>query len=52
MLAPNPVLLREKLGIGSSLPNVWCCVRGGVYGKSVSQPFLPILMVFSHLPDV
>ena len=49
MLGPSPSLLREKLGVVSSHPSVGHCVRGEVYSKSVSQPFLPFLMwVFSH----
>ena len=36
-----------------SLLIVWCCIRGGVYDKNVSQPFLSVLMwVFYHLSDV
>lgn len=39
----NPSLLREKLGVVSSLLIVQCCTRfERVYGKSMSQSFLPI----------
>ena len=44
MQHPNPLLLREKLEVESSLPFIWHCARGGIYGKSVSQSFLPVLM--------
>lgn len=40
----NPSLLREKLGVGSSLLIVWHYSRGRVYNENVSQPSLPILM--------
>lgn len=36
-------------GIGGFLLTVWCCVMGGLYGKTVSQPFLPILMWITFL---
>ena len=36
----NPPLLREKLGIMSSLLIVACHPRGGTYGEIVSQPLL------------
>lgn len=53
MLGPNPSLLREKLGTLSSLSIVCYCARSGVYGKPVSQLFLPISMwVFSCSPNV
>ena len=48
------LLLRKKVGVGSSLLIVWLCAGDGAYGKGVSQPFLYILMwviwVFSHSP--
>lgn len=44
ILDPNPLNLREKLESVSSLQMVFYCARGGAYGKSVSQPVLPILM--------
>ena len=44
ILDPNPLNLREKLEAVSSLQIVFHCARDGVYGKSVSQPVLPILM--------
>lgn len=40
----NPPLLREKLGIVSSLLIVACCPSGGIYGETVSQPLLSALM--------
>lgn len=40
----NPWLPREKLGAGSFLLMAWYCAGGGVSGKSVSQPFLSVLM--------
>ena len=41
------MLLRENLGVGNSLLIVRHHSLGVVYGKSVFQPFLPILiMVF------
>lgn len=44
-------LLKEKLGVGGSLPVLWCCVRSGVY--DVSQPFLPVLVrTLSCLSDM
>lgn len=53
MLGPNPSLLREKLGTVGSFSIVRCCARSGVYGKPVSQLFLPISMwVFSCSPNV
>lgn len=53
MYDPNLELFREKLGVRGSLPIVWCCATGGIYGKSMSQPFLSISMcIFSQLPDV
>ena len=51
MWHPNPLLHREKLEVGSFFPIIWCFAGGGVCVKSVSQPFLPILMwvmVISH----
>lgn len=48
MLGPNSLLLREKLGVVSGLQIVCHCPENRVYGKSVSQNFLPISMwVFS-----
>lgn len=53
MLGPNTSLLREKLGTLSSLSIVCYCARSGVYGKPVSQLFLPISMwVLSCSPNV
>lgn len=40
----SELLLRERLGAGEVLSIVRCCAGGGVYDKSVSQPFLPVLM--------
>lgn len=40
----NPSLLREKLGVVSSLLILCCCAQCGVYGDKVPQPFLPIWM--------
>lgn len=36
----------------SSLLTVAHCARGGVYGKIVFQPLLPVSVCFSSLPDV
>lgn len=44
MYHPNPLLLREKLRVCGFLLVVWHCARGGVYGESVSQPFLLVSM--------
>lgn len=53
MRDPNPSLPREKLGIGIFLPVAWHCVGGRVDCQSVSQSFLPVLIVseyfLSHL---
>lgn len=47
------LFLMEKLGVRDFLPIVGCCAGSGVYGKSVSQPCLPVKMwAFSHLPGV
>ena len=46
MCGPNHYLLKEKLGVGGSLPTVCCCAGGGVYGETVSQSFLSISMYF------
>lgn len=44
---------QEEAGSCGSLPIIPYCVGSGVYGKTVSQPFLPVSMsVFSHLPSV
>lgn len=46
----KPFGLREKLGVGGSLPIVWCYTRDGIHSKSVSQHFLPNFHVaFFHL---
>lgn len=42
MWSLNSLLLREKLGVASSLLNVSCCVNGGVYSEVVSQPLLRV----------
>ena len=50
MWSANSLLLREKLGDGSSLPIVRHCAGDGFYGETVSHPCLLISMwVFSHL---
>lgn len=50
---PNRLFLRKKLGVGSSLSTVWHYAGGGVCGKIVSQPFLPISMwVFAQCVGV
>lgn len=36
MWASNSLLLGEKVGVGSSLPIVWLCAKGGVYGECIS----------------
>ena len=41
MWSSNILLLREKLGVLSSLLSMDCCVGGGVYGKIVSHSLLP-----------
>ena len=46
-------IIREKLGAGSKPHIVWCCAKGVVYGKSMFQLFLLILMwVFFHFSIV
>ena len=40
----DPLALREKLQVLSSLLIVGHCTRGGVYGEIVSQPLLSSLM--------
>lgn len=53
MWCSNPLLLREKLWVLSSLPIVGRHTRDGVYGEIVSQPLLPALVwSCSHSPDV
>lgn len=46
MCGLNPLLLREKLGAGGSLPGVRHCARGGIYSESVVQSFLPASVHF------
>ena len=49
----EPLLLREKLQVLTSLPFVGCNARGGVYGEILSLPLLPTSVWFPfHLPDV
>lgn len=49
----KPFIPQEKLQVLSSLATVGSCVKDGVYGKIVSQLFLPTSMWLpSHLPDV
>lgn len=43
-VGPNPSLFMEKLVVEGLLLIVRHCARGGLYGKSVFQPFLPILL--------
>lgn len=50
MCGPSPCLHREKRKIRGSLPIVRPCARSGAYGKSVSQPCLPIWMYFLSCP--
>ena len=38
-VGPNPSILREKLGVVRSIPDVCHCAQGGVYG-TVSPPCL------------
>lgn len=46
-------IMREKLRAGSNPHMVWCCAKGVVYGKSVFQLFLLVLMwVFFHFSIV
>lgn len=40
MWGSNPLVLRVKPGILSSILIVGCCTRGGVYGKIMLQPLL------------
>ena len=42
-MSPNPLLLREKPGVESSLPFEWFCAW--IHDKSLSQSFLPIFNV-------
>lgn len=50
---PKPFTPEGEVGAGSFLLIGWCCARSGVYGRSVTQPFLPIQMwVFSPLHHV
>lgn len=52
MCVPN-IFVPQKWGVGDSFPIVRHCARGEVYGKSISQHFLPISMwVFSQSADV
>ena len=47
------MLFRSKLQVLSSFLIVCLHTRDGIYGKIVSQPFLPVLMWFpSGFPDV
>lgn len=46
MLGSNPLYLREKLRLVSYFSNVCHYAKDGVYGGSVSQTFLPVLMYF------
>ena len=53
MCGPNPLLLREELGVGVSHFIVRQCAWGGRYRESVSLPFLLASMwVFSQLFNV
>lgn len=48
----NPLFQSEKLGVGSSFQIVNCCSGVEIYGESLFQSFLPVLMwVFSHSPE-
>ena len=50
---PEPFILRETLGVGSSLLVVWRCAGARVYGTSMSLPFQSILKwIFCPSPDV
>lgn len=50
---PEPFILRETLGVGSSLLIVWRCAGARVYGTSMSLPFQPILKwIFCPSPVV
>ena len=47
----NPFLLREQVGVMSSLLTIACHTRSRVYGKVVSQPLPSILVwVFFFFP--
>ena len=49
----NTLLLKKIQGVVSSLPVVCSQDAGRVYGQTVSQCLLPVLMwVFSRLPDM
>ena len=54
MCVPSAWVLRGKLGVGVSLPILWCCARHKVYGsKSMSHWFPPVSMEeVSHLLSV
>lgn len=46
----KPFILQGEARIWHSLLIVQCCVRGGIYGEHVSQPFPPVSVYFlSHL---
>ena len=51
MLGSSPSVLREMLGVVSSLPIVCCCAWDGVYGEIVTQPLLPdsVCVLFSFV---
>lgn len=50
MGGPNPLLLREKLGVGSSLLTIWHWAEGGVEDERVSQRFLSYLYRCGYFP--
>lgn len=43
-MGPNPSIFMKKLVVEGPLLMVRHCARGGLYGKSVFQPFLPVLL--------
>lgn len=46
MYSPNPSFLREKLGVGGSLPVVWCYAGMGFMVRV--SPSLSYLFLFEH----
>lgn len=46
MCGPNALVFREKLEVGGSLQTVGHMPGDAIHGKSLSQPFLTVLMHF------
>lgn len=46
----NPLILREKLEVGSFYLTVWCCAGRGVYGECVAAFPIHFNVGFVHSP--